>query len=256
MSKLVNLEIDNGCATVTLNDPAKGNALSLDLLTDLKAALQKITTDKSVRFLVITGSGDHAFSDGSDVGLVENFSAKEVEEYIRLGQLVLNIIYRADIISVAAINGSALGSGLELALSCDIRLAADGAQLGFPEVAMGLIPFFGGTQRLPRMVGLGLTFEMILSGRILSAKDAAEIRLVNHCYKAAELPSKTASMIELLSTDKSPAAQKLARWLIHSSLDLPMSAGLEREIISFSELFSAKDTREAMSRYKSSKNKK
>lgn len=249
MSELVQFEKKKNYAKLVLNSSKSKNTLNLELLEAIQSCLQKVTSDKSIRLIILTGEGDKFFSDGSDIGKISTFTAKEAEEYIRLGQSVLNTIYRADIISIAALNGDALGTGLELALSCDMRFAASHAKLGFPEVKMGLIPFFGGTQRLPRMIGLGQTFEMILSARLFEAEESRAIGLINHVYSSGELLAKTEEMAQKMLDHNGPTAQKMARWLIHSSLDLPMSAGLEREIISFSEIFSGKEAKEGMKAY-------
>ena len=246
MSGKVTTEKKGAYALLTINRPEALNALNSEVLHDLKNAVQEAARDDSLRLIIITGAGDKAFVSGGDIREMKDLTPRQAEDFARLGHETLNLIYRADLISIAAINGFALGGGLELAMACDIRVASSNAKLGLPEVGLGVIPGFGGTQRLVRLIGRGHALEIILSGEMIDADRAEKIGLVNHVFKADDLIPKTIQFAERMLLNKGPAAQKMARWLIHSGMDLPLAAGLEREITSFSELFSGKEPREGM----------
>lgn len=237
---LIKIEKKKGYAILTINRPDAMNALNDDVLRDLRGALGDITSDRSFRGIILTGAGDRAFSAGADIMKMKDFSPDQAEEFARRGQKTMNMIAAADLVSIAAINGFALGGGLELALACDIRLASKNARLGLPETGLGLIPGFGGTQRLPRIAGVGAALEIILGAEPIDADRALGIRLVNRVVESAELmPAAEAMMQQFL--EKGPEAQKAARWLVHSGMEQPLTASLEREIITFSELFAGKE---------------
>ena len=248
MADTITTELKSGYAILKVNRPQAMNALSAEVLEDLKEAINKVTTTPSLRVLIITGEGEKAFVAGADIKAMQKFSAREAEDFARAGHSTFNAIFRADIISIAAINGFALGGGLELALACDFRTAATTAKMGLPEVGLGIVPGFGGTQRLPRVIGKGPALEMILSGEMINAERAHALGLVNHLFEPADLINETIKIAEKL-LEKGPAAQKMARWLVHSGMDLPLSAALEREVSSFSELFDSKEPEEGMSAF-------
>ncbi len=249
MSGTILTEKKGNYAIITINRPDALNALNKDVLVELKDAVQDVTRDAGMRLLILTGSGEKAFVAGADIKQMQNLGTKEAEEFGRLGHDTMNAISRADLISIAAINGFALGGGLELALACDIRLASSKAKLGLPEVGLGLIPGFGGTQRLPRIVGRGLALEIILSAGMIDAERAERIGLVNHVYEPGELLPKSIEFAEKLLGTNGPNAQKMARWLVHSGMDQPLAAALEREINSFADLFSGNESSEGMSAF-------
>ncbi len=246
MAKYVLTEVSSGLARVTINRPEALNALNRELLTDLAAELGRVTRDPAVRTLVLTGAGEKAFVAGADIKEMLALDLRGAEEFAQLGHQVMNTIQRAEVISVAAINGFALGGGLELALACDFRIAVRSAKLGLPETTLGLVPGFGGTQRLPRLVGTSRALEIILGADMLTAERAEAIGLVNRICEPAELPSVVDEFVAKLHKGRGPAAQRTARWLVYSGMDLPLSAGLEREINSFSELFTKGECREGM----------
>lgn len=246
MGDLILTETNGAVARITINRPDALNALNRGLLRELGAAVEALAGNSSVRIMVLTGAGEKAFVAGADIKEMEALDARGAEEFAQLGHQVMNAIHRAEIISVAAINGFALGGGLELALACDFRIATKNAKLGLPETTLGLVPGFGGTQRLARLIGTSRALEVILTAEMISAEKAESMGLVNRVCEAGELTSVVDDFAARLLKGKGPSAQRMARWLVYSGIDLPLSAGLEREINSFAELFTNDECREGM----------
>jgi len=254
MAEHILLNQKKNYSILTLNRPEVLNALDASLLNDLIDALRQVGKDSSQRLLIITGAGEKSFAAGADIKALVQMKSREAEEYSRLGHQAMNAVNRPDLISIAAINGYALGGGLELALACDIRISSNTASFGLPEVGLGLVPGFGGTQRLPRLVGRGIALEMLLSGEPIDAARAERIGLVNRVVPQADLMAEAEKIAEGILKHKGPQAQKMARWLVHSCMDLPLAAGLEREITSFAELFSGEEPRIGMKAFVEKKN--
>lgn len=246
---LIQIDYRDHIAVLTINRPDALNALNRQVLLDIRAAIQEVTRKGTVRVIIFTGSGPKAFCAGADIAEMRDMSVEQAEEFARLGHATFNAISGSDLVSIAAINGFALGGGCELALSCDIRIAAANAKMGLPEVSLGLIPGFGGTQRLPRLVGRAHAVEIILTGDMVDAQRAENIGLVNRVVEQGKALEAAEELAKKIGTGKGPQAQKMARWMINSGLDLPLSAGLEREINSFGELFTGKETREGMTAF-------
>jgi len=224
--ELIRYEVKDGVALVTLNRPEVLNALTSDLLRELAEVPHLVTEDTSIRAVIFTGEG-RAFAAGADIpeiaALADVFIARE---FSLLGQEVFSEIANLPLPTIAAINGYALGGGLELALACDIRVASPSAKLGLPEVGLGLIPGFGGTQRLPRIVGLGRALELILTGRQVPAEEALAMGLVNHL---AEDPLAFAFEIAEKIKQNAPIAMALAKEAVYRGLDIPLPEGMEIE---------------------------
>src|SRR6476660_3663142 len=182
-------------AYVTLNRPKVLNALNTRTWQDLKTAFEDAQDDDAVRGVILTGAGDKAFIAGADISEIAQISAVEAEESSAFGQEVLNLVENLGKPVIAAVNGFALGGGCETAMACTIRIAAEHAQFGQPEVKLGLIPGGGGTQRLPRLVGKGRALQLILSGEIISAQEAHRIGLVNELVPAAELNARANAIL-------------------------------------------------------------
>src|SRR5512147_1958700 len=174
-------------AYVTVNRPKVLNALNMATMAELRAAFQDAKDDVGVRVVLMTGSGEKAFIAGADIGELQKLSPVEAKEYTHRGQSVLDLIENLGKPVIACINGFALGGGCEVAMACTMRLASENAKLGQPEVKLGVIPGYGGTQRLPRLVGKGIAMQLNLTGEIISAQEAHRIRLVNEVVPAAEL---------------------------------------------------------------------
>lgn len=224
-------------AILVLDRESSLNALNLELLQELKDGVKTISSDPEIRGFIITGKGSKAFCAGADLVEMKDMTSDSAEEFARKGHKTMNAISNSDLISIAAINGYALGGGLEIALACDLRIASPNAKFGLPETGLGMIPGFGGTQRLPRIVGRGTALEIILTGELINTEKALKIGLINHIVPQEELISKAEELMQKILKHKGKEAQKIAKWLVHSGSELPLTASLEREITSFASLF-------------------
>lgn len=238
-----------GYALVTIDRPKAMNALNANVLTELKSTVTELNSAGDIRVIILTGAGDKAFVAGADIAAMQNLSPDEAAAFAELGHSTMNRLSDSGIISIAAINGFALGGGLELAMACDIRLAADTAKMGLPEVTLGLLPGFGGTQRLPRLVGQGRALEMIATGDMIDAERAHAIGLVNHVYSPGDLLPAAEKLAQKIIANKSAAAQRAAKAVIQQGLDLALIAGLQKEIIEFGELFAGPDPKTGMTAF-------
>jgi len=238
------VEKKDGLCVLSINRPDKLNALSTEVLKELECALAEICCDDKIGVLVITGIGK-AFVAGADISEMKNFGPIEAENYSLLGQRVFGMIERLEIPVIAAINGYALGGGLELALSCDFRIASESAVLGLPEITLGLVPGFGGTQKLARIVGIGKAKELIMLGERISASEALQIGLVHRVVKAEKLSEEVEAFANrLLGFGR--VALKTAKYLINSSQELTLSHGLNMEAKAFALLFSGREAKEGI----------
>ena len=206
------VEREGAVAVVTINRPKVRNALNGQTMRELRQAMEELQQDASVRAIVLTGAGDKAFVAGADINELAVLSPVEGKEHARSGQSVLDFIEHLGKPVVAAINGFALGGGCELAMACTLRIAADGARLGQPEINLGIIPGYAGSQRLPRLVGKGLALEILLTGEMITAQRAHAIGLVNRVVPAGELLSEAKQLAATLAS-KAPVA---ARYIIES----------------------------------------
>src|SRR5947199_8802712 len=180
-------EKKNSIAYVTVNRPKVLNALNMATMEELRAAFHEIKNDASIRVVIFTGSGEKAFIAGADIGELAKHDAVRGKEYTHRGQSVLNLIENLSKPVIACINGFALGGGCEIALACTMRLASETAKFGQPEVKLGIIPGYGGTQRLPRLVGKGIAMQLVLTGEMITAQEAHRIGLVNEVVAPADL---------------------------------------------------------------------
>lgn len=237
------IEKENKIATVTLNRPESLNALNKELLEEISHFLDEAEKDTDLRVLILTGSGPKAFVAGADIKEFSDYSGAEGEELSRSGQeKVFNKVENFPKPVIAAINGFALGGGLELAMASDIRIASDNARLGLPEVTLGLIPGYGGTQRLTHLVGKGRAAQMIFTAEMISAQRAYEIGLVNQVTPQEELLEAARKMAVRIANNSPRALSKAIR-AINASVT---PAGFEVEIQSFGELFEEPDFTEGV----------
>ena len=242
------LERDGGVATVTFNRPAVLNALNAQTIGELRQVLLDLQVDDAVRVVVLTGSGEKAFVAGADINELAVQTPASGRDLARAGQAVLDLIESLGKPVIAAINGFALGGGCELALACTLRIAAESARLGQPEINLGIIPGGGGTQRLTRLVGEGKAMEMILTGEIVDANTAFKIGLVNHVVPAAQLEAKTMDIANRIA-DKSPIALQLAKEAVKIASRSTLDEGLRREVDLFALCFSTEDKDEGVSAF-------
>jgi len=234
---------------ITINRPKSLNALSRATVAELAAAIEELNADDAIRAIILTGAGEKAFVAGADIGEFNSLrSAEEAAEYARAGQAVLNRIERLPKPVIAAINGYALGGGCELAMACDIRIAADTARLGQPEINLGIIPGYGGTQRLTRLVGKGTAKLLVLSGDQISAQEAQRIGLVDVVVPAAELMPKALELAGKLAS-KAPVALRLCKQAINEGAEGTLASGLDHEAALFGVVFDTEDRVEGVSAF-------
>lgn len=242
MGDRVLIERDDRIATVTVNRPEKRNAMDIPTRKELRAAFQEVGDDDRIRAVVLRGAGEGSFIAGGDIDSFAEFDHMDGIEYgEKYAQGLYNLVADLPKPTVAAVDGYALGGGTEIALACDIRLATEDAKFGLPEVGLGVIPAGGGTQRLVQIVGAGIASELILTGRVIDAEEAADIGLANHVYPESEFDDEVRSMAEDLAS-KAPVAQRLAKEAISRSLDI--EAGLDYERLAGAFLFATEDQKE------------
>ena len=241
----IDVEVAEGIATVTMNRPRALNAFDTAQLERLLAALRELRSNRAVRCVILTGAGDKAFAAGADIKEMAELSPLAGLAFGRLGHAVTAAVENLPQPAIAAVNGYAFGGGCELALACDIRLAAEGAQFAQPEVGLGIPPGWGGTQRLPRLVGPGLAAELIFTGRRVAAEEALRIGLVNAVYPADQLLPEATKLARAIAA-KSPAAVMAAKRLMALAFAGNPNAGLATELDLFGQAFGTADQREGM----------
>ncbi len=244
MDDILKTERSNRVCTLTLNRTGTRNALNPALLRRLDEALVSCENDGGTRAVIITGSGD--FCAGADIREFAGMDRLEAGEFIRLGKAVMRRIETLSKVVLAAVGGYALGGGCELALACDIRMAGNSARFGLPEVNLGLIPGFGGTQRLGALVGYGRARDLLLTGRIIDSGEAGAIGLVSSVVDDRELPLRARELAERLA-QKSPVAQATMKKLFLESSRF--EKGLELESAAFDHCFDSPDRREGISAF-------
>jgi enoyl-CoA hydratase/carnithine racemase len=237
------LEKKNSIAYVTINRPKVLNALNMATMEELRAAFTDIKEDSAIRVAILTGSGEKAFVAGADIGELSKHDAVSGKEYTHRGQSVLDLIENLGKPVIAGINGFALGGGCELAMACTMRLASSNAKLGQPEVKLGIIPGYGGTQRLPRLVGKGIAMQLVLAGEMISAEEALRIGLVNEVTAPGDLiPRAEAIAAKIIAN--APLAIQYAMEAVNRGLDLPLTDGLYLEATLFGVCCATEDKKE------------
>ena len=242
----INAYQENNILVIEINRPESLNALNGQTLQEINEAVTQAEENTEVRAVIITGSGEKSFVAGADIKEFSDYNAHQAEEMSRRGHVhVFDKIENLKKPVIAAINGFALGGGLELALACHIRYASETARLGLPEVTLGLIPGYGGTQRLPKLVGKGLANEIIFSAKMIPAQRAKEIGLVNEVFPLNELMEKTKELAATIAKN-SPLAITEAIAAVNAS---DTEHGFEKEIKSFGKLFEQKDKKEGVAAF-------
>jgi enoyl-CoA hydratase len=234
---------DTGIARITVNRPEKLNALSAAVIGELAEAFQTVASDPSIRAAIVTGAGEKAFVAGADIKELAEHTANEARAAALRGQQAFRTLETCGKPSVAAINGFALGGGLELAMACTVRFASENAKLGQPEVKLGLIPGYGGTQRLPRLVGRGRALELLLAGDPIDAAEAYRIGLVNKVVPQAELLSDSEAWLKKALAN-APVALALTMEAVDAGMEGGLEAGLRFEASAFGLSFATEDRRE------------
>jgi enoyl-CoA hydratase len=233
----------DGIATITFNRPKVLNALNRETVEELQSALLGARDDESVRVVILTGAGEKAFVAGADIGELSQQTPVNGKEFSLFGQSVFHLLETIGKPSICAINGFALGGGCELALSCSIRIASKTAKLGQPEVKLGILPGYGGSQRLARLCGKGMAHELCLTGEMITAEEALRIGLVNHIYEPADLIRAAEAMAKKIIAN-GPLAVKFTMEAIERGNQMPLEEGLFLEATLFGVACATEDMRE------------
>lgn len=235
--------IENGIGLITINRPSKLNALNVATIKELHHALESLDADENVKTIILTGEGEKAFVAGADIAEFAHFSIEEGAQLAAQGQeLLFDFVENLKTPTIAAVNGFALGGGLELAMACHFRIASDNAKMGLPEVSLGVIPGYGGTQRLPQLIGKGRAMEMIMTAGMISAEEAFRAGLVNHVVPQAELIEFTKG-IAVRIMKNSPMAIGKAIKAINDNFKEGVN-GYQTEIRNFGKCFGTEDFKE------------
>ena len=243
---MIDVTLEDAVAVVTVDRQDAMNALDVATLTELRDRLRELATNESVRVVIVTGAGEKAFVAGADIKYMSGLDVDEAKEWGALGHEAGRLLETMPKPTIAAINGFALGGGCELALACDIRYAASSAKLGQPEVNLGIIPGWGGTQRLARVCGLGIAKELIFTGRLVPADEALRIGLVNGVHDPV---LDKAREIATLLAGKSPIALRVMKELANRALGGTHDDNLAAEADAFGELFSTADAKEGLTAF-------
>jgi len=238
---LFDLEIP--LATITFNRPKALNALNAELIAEFSQALDSVADNEDIRVLILTGAGEKSFVAGADITELAKFNPLQAKQFSRQGHQAIDKLQALPIPIIAAVNGFALGGGSEIALACDFIYASQDAKFGLPEITLGIIPGFGGTQRLPRLIGKNRAKELIFTGQMITAQDAMQMGMVNQVHAANELMQavqKTAKQIAV----KGRASLRAAKQAINSGMDVDLQTGCGLEIDAFAVCFSSQDSKE------------
>ena len=236
-------ELNNGICTITINRPDKLNALNRTVIGELGAAIEEVYNNKEIKSAIITGSGPKAFVAGADISEFTSLDGKAGEALAQYGQdIVFSKIENSNKPIVAAVNGFALGGGCELAMACHFRLASENAKFGQPEVNLGLIPGYGGTQRLTQLIGKGKAMEMMMTGNMIDANEAKQLGLVNYITTPESLLDKTKELLSVINTKAPLAISKVISLTNMAAYGAP--DGLQKEVAAFGDLFNTADAKE------------
>lgn len=239
---------EQGICTVKINRPEKLNAMNVDVARELISIFEEIGRDDSIKVVILTGEGQKAFSAGADIEYMSDISADDSVEYAKLGQLLTATVELVKQPTIAAINGFALGGGCELAMSCDIRIAADISKLGQPEVSIGIPPGWGGTQRLMRIVGIAKAKELVYTGKMIKADEALKIGLVNEVVPLADLAAAAEAMAAQIATN-SVMGVRMSKVAINKGRNADLDTGLSIELLAWRNCFTHPDRKERMTAF-------
>lgn len=238
----------DGVATITINRPQALNALNKETLEEINSAIRNAEKDADVKVIIITGVGERAFCAGADVAELKGQSPIEITEFIKLGQDTWNLIENLDKPVIAAVNGLSLGGGCELVMACDLAVSSEKARFGQPEINLGIMPGWGGTQRLTRLVGTKKAKEIVLLGEMFGADEALRMGLINKVVPAEKLMEEANAIARKLA-DKSPVALKFAKSAVNKALETSLAGGLEFEKATFALLYSSEDAKEGLTSF-------
>jgi enoyl-CoA hydratase len=248
MPDVIHIEIQDRIATVTVNRPEVRNALNTQVILELTAAFEQLATRSDVGAIILTGAGDKAFVAGADIKEMVGKSGLEMQAFSEMGRRLGDAMERCPKPILAAINGYALGGGCELAMACDLRLASENAKIGQAEINIGIIPGYGGSQRLPRLVGSGWAAQMVFTGEPVDAATAERIGLVNKVVPADRLLDEARGIARKI-LEKSPVAVSLAKSCLRASQEMPLPQGLSYETAAFGVAGATQDKIEGMTAF-------
>jgi enoyl-CoA hydratase len=241
-------QVEEGVATITFNRPKALNALNAALLTEFSQALDAVAADDSVRVLVLTGAGDKAFVAGADISELATYNTLKAKNFSQSGHAIFVKLQDLPIAVIAAVNGFALGGGTEIAIACDFIYASENAKFGQPEINLGVIPGFGGTQRLPRLIGANRAKELIFTGKMISAAEAERIGLANKVVPADQLMEEVMQTAREIAT-KGQVALRAAKQAINHGLNTDLATGIHIEIEGFGMCYGSADAKEGTSAF-------
>ncbi len=248
MGKVI-LEVKDGIGYLTINRPDKLNALNNEVLSELNTIIDDVNKNNEIRVVIVTGSGEKAFVAGADIAFMKDLTPKEAVDFARLGQEIFFKMEQSEKPFIACVNGYALGGGFELALACDFIYATENAKLGFPETGLAIIPGFGGTQNLSRLVGKNIAKELIFTAKMISANEAKELRIVSQVFKTKDEMIKYAEDVAKQIMKNGPIAVGLAKRAIADGFDLTKEDGLKYEASLFGVAFSTNDAKEGLTAF-------
>ena len=234
-----------GIHLLTVNRPKALNALNGETLDEIAHAIAAIGADAAARVLLVTGAGEKAFVAGADIAQMQSFSSAQAQAFSEKGNRTFRALELLPIPAIALVNGFALGGGCELAMACDWAIASDRAQFGQPEVNLGVVAGFGGTQRLPRLIGRALAMELLVTGRMIKADEALRIGLVNHVVPAAELREKGLEAARTIAS-KGPIAVRLTKQIVQRGQDIDLANACQQEAYAFGLTCASEDQKEGM----------
>ncbi|MGQ9529897.1 MAG: enoyl-CoA hydratase/isomerase family protein [Candidatus Bathycorpusculaceae bacterium] len=246
--KYIIYEKSGGIAIITLNRPEALNAFSKELIDEILQALEDAKTDENTRVIILTGAGEKAFSAGADIKAMKGINALKARELSIMGEKLCNAIENLEKPVIAAINGYALGGGLEVAMACDIRIASENARMGQTEINIGLIPGWGGTQRLTRLIGKTKAKELIFTGKIIDAKTAEQLGIVNMAVPTEKFKETVQQFASELAS-KAPIAINVAKALINKGSEISLDAAIALEREGFGVVASTEDLQEGVSAF-------
>ncbi len=236
-------EIESVLATITFNRPRAMNALNNALIEEFSMALDTIASNEDIRVLILTGAGDKSFVAGADINELATFNPLEAKLFSKNGHQAIHKLQTLPIPVIAAVNGFALGGGSEIALACDFIYASKNAKFGLPEITLGIIPGFGGTQRLPRLIGKNLAKELIFSGKMINAEEAKQMGIVNQVHEAESLMEAVHTTANMIAT-KGKTSLRAAKEAINRGMDVDLHTGCQMEIDAFALCMASADAKE------------
>jgi len=246
--KNILLSVEGEIGILTINRPKALNALNIETLQDIQMAIREIKEDPALRVLILTGAGEKAFVAGADISEMRGMSPIEAVNFSRKGHQTLDMIQDLDRPVIAAVNGFALGGGTEIAIACDFIYASENARFGQPEVTLGIFPGFGGTQRLPRLIGKGRAKELILTGKMITAQEAFQMGIVNKICPQGSLMEETKKVAAQIASNGTVAV-RLAKMLVDSGLNMDLAEACAFESYAFGIGFATEDQKEGMAAF-------